>query len=147
MKLTFAHSPTNMENKKIITDEEIEALADSIDFGYSHTAIKRREGAIMGMKALCDHYHQSALPEVRDGVFDDKTIDTVGKCANCGVEIHIHKESDVRDEITNMKAIVAKQDELIKKLDQFLIDDDYPAEFLYPDIREQIASLRGEKKG
>jgi len=38
--------------------------------------------------------------------FNDPTIDTVGKCANCGVEFHIHKERKANELIKTAMMIV-----------------------------------------
>jgi len=62
----------------------------------------------------------------KTNIFNDKTIDTVGKCANCGVEFHIHKEASEPDYRTLYEQVV-EQFEKERRAWQFEVEKEETA--------------------
>lgn len=79
-------------------DSDYRIKAGNVFTTYEECCEKMRENCLNTIEHFNKHQLkrnpiiiETASPAVKDEAFNDETIDTVGKCANCGVEYHIHK--------------------------------------------------------
>ena len=75
--------------------EQIKLKADSISTNTKEN--RRVKGAYVDCLMMVKEASENlVLADVSNSLLLDKDndIDTIGKCANCGVEFHIHKSND-----------------------------------------------------